>query len=93
MLSVGAQAFHGAIYAPRAHVAYVGATHVEGSLFARSLRGVGVLDIEHGATGPSDPGECDDPEDPQDPEAPDDPPDPDGEPDDEPEDPNTPEPL
>jgi hypothetical protein len=46
LLSVGAQVFFGAIYAPQAQVAYVGATHIEGSLFARSLHGVGVLDIE-----------------------------------------------
>jgi hypothetical protein len=63
LVSVGAQVFFGAIYAPQAQVTYVGATHIVGSLFARTLHGVGALVIEHGDTGPSDPGACTPPED------------------------------
>jgi hypothetical protein len=69
LLSVGAQAFYGAIYAPEAELAYVGATRIVGSLFARTLRGVGALSIEHGASGTLDPDDCD-PSDPSDPSTP-----------------------
>src|SRR5690606_24764845 len=49
LLSVGAQTFHGNIYAPEAVIAYVGDTTVVGSLFGRELDGVGRLEIAYGA--------------------------------------------
>ena len=61
LLSVGAQAFYGAIYAPEAQVAYVGDTRIVGSLFARTLHGVGRLVIEEGDSA-ADPDRCDPPE-------------------------------
>ena len=57
LLSVGVQAFFGSIYAPEAQVDYVGATHIVGSLFARTLHGVGLLTIEQG-DGAGQPGAC-----------------------------------
>jgi hypothetical protein len=44
-LSVGAQWFHGSIYAPRANLVYVGDTNVAGGLFADELVGTGQLAI------------------------------------------------
>jgi hypothetical protein len=44
-VSVGAQWFHGSIYAPRANIVYVGDTNVEGGLFCNELVGTGQLVI------------------------------------------------
>jgi hypothetical protein len=44
-ISVGAQWFHGSIYAPRANIVYVGDTNVGGGLFANELVGAGQLAI------------------------------------------------
>jgi hypothetical protein len=44
-LSVGFQKFSGAIYAPKATIAYVGDTIIEGGLFAKDLVGIGNLEI------------------------------------------------
>ncbi|MGE5186260.1 MAG: collagen-binding domain-containing protein [Acidobacteriota bacterium] len=48
-LDVGLTKFYGSIYAPRAAVAYVGDTQIVGSIFARTIVGVGALDIAYGA--------------------------------------------
>jgi len=47
--TVGTAMFHGALYAPRADVAYVGDATVVGSVFAYTIQGVGALTIEYGA--------------------------------------------
>jgi hypothetical protein len=44
-VSVGAEWFHGSIYAPKANIVYVGDTHVEGGLFCNELVGTGQLVI------------------------------------------------
>jgi hypothetical protein len=44
-LNVGAQWFHGSIYAPKANLIYVGDTNVAGGLFANELVGTGQLVI------------------------------------------------
>lgn len=62
VLSVGTQTFHGNIYAPEAHIAYVGDTTVVGSLFARQLDGVGLLEIGYGAPADLAPPSCEDPD-------------------------------
>lgn len=58
VLSVGAQTYHGNIYAPEARIGWVGDTLVVGSLFARTLDGVGRLEIEYGAPAELDPDAC-----------------------------------
>ena len=54
-LSVGFQKFAGSIYAPRATLAYVGDTIIEGGLFANDVVGIGQLKIAaaHPPTPPS----------------------------------------
>lgn len=64
LLSVGVQSFYGNIYAPEAAIAWVGDTEVVGSLFGRTLDGVGELTIGYGAPAQVDPPSCEDPEDP-----------------------------
>jgi hypothetical protein len=44
-MQVGNQVFHGAIYAPNAALAYVGRTKIEGSLLAKTLSSVGLLEL------------------------------------------------
>jgi hypothetical protein len=44
-VSIGAQFFHGSIYAPRANIVYIGDTHIQGGLFANQLSGTGQLVI------------------------------------------------
>ena len=44
-LQVGNQVFRGSIYAPRARLAYIGRTRVEGSLLAGGLDSVGLLEL------------------------------------------------
>ena len=53
--AVGESQFYGAIYAPQANVLYVGDAHIVGSIFAKSIQGVGRLEIDYGdaATPPS----------------------------------------
>ena len=46
--AVGQSDFYGALYAPTADVSYVGDTHVVGSIFAKSIIGVGALTINYG---------------------------------------------
>lgn len=71
-VSVGEQDFFGSIYAPQAVVEYVGDTRIVGSLFAKSLDGVGALEIAYGSPTQLDPNSClppvaeEDPEMPQD---------------------------
>lgn len=61
-LSIGLQQWYGAIYAPTAEIAYVGDTHIVGSLFADTVHGIGRLTIGYGAdTEP--PSSCDPPPD------------------------------
>lgn len=48
LVNVGSQSFFGQIYAPRADIDYVGDTQVVGALVARSLIGVGQLDVVYG---------------------------------------------
>jgi putative adhesin len=60
-LSVGEQRFHGMIYAPRAAIAYTGDTHIEGGLFADSVRGVGRLEIDGAQPQATSPGACSNP--------------------------------
>jgi hypothetical protein len=47
--AVGETQFYGSIYAPQAPIAYVGDTKVVGALFAKTLAGVGRLEIDYGA--------------------------------------------
>ncbi|MFO0676954.1 MAG: hypothetical protein U0169_10485 [Polyangiaceae bacterium] len=44
-VNVGAQIFHGAIYAPKATLKYVGHTVIEGGLFANTVTGIGNLEL------------------------------------------------
>jgi len=44
-VNVGAQIFHGAIYAPKATIKYVGHTVIEGGLFANTVTGIGNLEL------------------------------------------------
>ncbi len=55
-LSIGAQIFHGTLYAPRAKIIYIGYTIIEGGLFAKELVGVGDLEIR--AARPKPPTGC-----------------------------------
>ena len=55
-LAIGNQIFHGAIYAPKASLKYVGNTIVEGALFANELTGIGNLEIR--AARPTPPTGC-----------------------------------
>jgi hypothetical protein len=57
-LSVGAQWFHGSIYAPQANIVYVGDTHVAGGLFAHELVGTGQLVISGALPGSPSGGGC-----------------------------------
>src|SRR5262249_41239833 len=57
-LSVGFQKFAGSIYAPKATIAYVGDTIVEGGLFANNLVGVGLLTIAAASPVAPSPGTC-----------------------------------
>lgn len=63
LVGVGLQRYHGNIYAPEARIGWVGATRVVGSLFARSLVGVGLLEIRYGAPGSLEPDDCDEEQD------------------------------
>ncbi|HEX5057792.1 MAG TPA: hypothetical protein VFV99_00470, partial [Kofleriaceae bacterium] len=45
--SVGAALFFGSIYAPRSAIAYVGDAQIVGSIFAKTIKGVGVLTLEY----------------------------------------------
>jgi hypothetical protein len=63
LAAVGAHDFYGNIYAPEATLAYVGDNRVVGSLFGRTLDGVGALTIGYGAPIDADPPSCDDPGD------------------------------
>lgn len=58
IVSVGAQAFFGSIYAPRAKVGFIGGTFIEGSLFADRLDGIGILKIRYHAPQPPPPSDC-----------------------------------
>src|SRR5262249_28659111 len=60
-LSVGYQKFAGSIYAPKATIAYVGDTIVEGGLFANNLVGVGLLTIAAASPVAPSPGTCNPP--------------------------------
>jgi hypothetical protein len=44
-LNVGNQVFHGAVYAPKARIKYVGNTVLEGGLFAYEVDGIGNLEV------------------------------------------------
>jgi hypothetical protein len=57
-LSVGAQWFHGSIYAPLANIIYVGDTNVAGGLFAHELVGTGQLAIGGSLPGSPAGGSC-----------------------------------
>jgi hypothetical protein len=46
--AVGQTELAGSIYAPRATLAYVGDARITGSIFAKSIRGVGALDVVYG---------------------------------------------
>jgi hypothetical protein len=46
--AVGLTQFYGSLYAPRAVVAYVGDAKIVGAIFAKTILGVGRLDIEYG---------------------------------------------
>lgn len=46
--AVGDTHFYGSVYAPRSAVAYVGNAEVVGSIFAKTIKGVGVLTVEYG---------------------------------------------
>jgi hypothetical protein len=48
LAGVGLTTFYGQVYAPKANVMYVGDAHVIGSIFSRSIFGVGVLTIDYG---------------------------------------------
>lgn len=45
--TVGDTHFFGSVYAPRSTVAYVGNAQVVGSIFAKTIRGVGALTVEY----------------------------------------------
>jgi hypothetical protein len=45
--TVGTSSFNGSIYAPQADVSYVGDSEIVGSIFARTISGVGALTIHH----------------------------------------------
>jgi hypothetical protein len=45
--AVGDTHFYGSIYAPRSTIAYVGHAQVVGSIFAKTIRGVGALTVEY----------------------------------------------
>jgi len=51
--AVGDTHFYGSVYAPRSVVAYVGNAQIVGAIFAKALKGVGILNIEYGT--PTDP--------------------------------------
>lgn len=65
-LSVGQQEFFGSIYAPEAKVAHVGSTRIIGALFAKTLAGVGSLQVEYGSPVDLDPPSCVQPPDDED---------------------------
>jgi hypothetical protein len=56
-LQVGNQVFRGTVYAPRAKLAYVGRTRIEGSLLAKSLDSVGLLELFYARPTTGDSGE------------------------------------
>jgi hypothetical protein len=56
--AVGAQLFNASIYAPQANLALVGDTKVHGAIFAKSLNGVGLLDIDYVSPQAADPNVC-----------------------------------
>ena len=58
LLTVGAQQLSAMIYAPTAHIAFVGDTEVHGALFGRDLAGVGRLTIDYSAPQAPNPGQC-----------------------------------
>ncbi|MBK7861531.1 MAG: hypothetical protein IPJ65_23535 [Archangiaceae bacterium] len=57
-VGVGAQTFNASIYAPRAELALVGDTTIAGSVFAKSITGVGRLTVEYAAPVAADPEQC-----------------------------------
>lgn len=61
LVSVGEQDFFASIYAPRAEVDYVGDTRIVGSVFAKSLTGVGNLEISYGSPIELEPSSCEPP--------------------------------
>jgi hypothetical protein len=67
--AVGDTHFYGSIYAPRTTVAYVGHAQVVGSIFAKTIRGVGALTVEY-RDPTAQPTSCDPPADPDDPAVP-----------------------
>ena len=46
--AVGDTHFYGSIYAPQSTIAYVGNAQIVGSIFAKTIAGVGALTIEYG---------------------------------------------
>lgn len=56
--AIGLSEFYGSLYAPRAAVSYIGDARVVGSIFAKTLLGVGRLTIEYG-DGDQQPTTCD----------------------------------
>jgi hypothetical protein len=60
--AVGDTHFYGSVYAPRSVVAYVGNAEIIGAIFAKALKGVGVLTIEYG-TSSDPPTSCEPPSD------------------------------
>lgn len=57
-LSVGAQTFNASIYAPRSDLSLVGDTVIAGSVFARSIGGVGRLTVDYAAPTGAAPERC-----------------------------------
>lgn len=57
-LAVGAQRLNASIYAPRAELAVVGDTTVNGSIFAKALTGVGRLTVDYAAPAAATPVKC-----------------------------------
>ncbi|HEX4461682.1 MAG TPA: hypothetical protein VIA18_27065, partial [Polyangia bacterium] len=47
VLSVGVEELDGAIYAPTAEIAFVGAAKIHGAVFGKSLAAVGLLDVDY----------------------------------------------
>ena len=56
-LDVGNQLFNGAIYAPHADIEYIGNTQIRGAITARTIHGIGNLEIGYAA--PECPGDPD----------------------------------
>jgi hypothetical protein len=63
LAAVGVHDLYANVYAPEAMLAYVGDNRVVGSLFGRTLNGVGALEIGYGAPASVEPPSCEDPDD------------------------------